>query len=365
MFFFKSRASPHRSPSVHSPHDHSAVGHDDDDDVQEKAASPPPAVASPPRRNPTPPAVESPPQQQAPPAPLPPPMPTTTAAASSAPAGAASRRKRSSAETQRSLQPPAAKRKALNTKIPKTTKLPYEKTDEEVLAASKAEVKAFFEKCKANRKAEQEPPYLMYPRSKLRQVVQKMTDANRAASKQPGSTISDYDRTVLKKIKADKRKVQQKVAQLGEQAQQSVQPLVVANEYGSNANLLAMTIPANVDLDELGNWMEETGLPLEALLGRTDAPIHGGVDDYQSRYIYGRSMCHPEKVRGLGTQIYKLHEYYLRVSSKHKEEELIAVRVRDRHYFRGDDVIWIDFSEVHQLLHMNALDKSLMSCYCL
>ena len=123
-----------------------------------------------------------------------------------------------------------------------------------------------------------------------------MTDANRAASKQPGSTISDYDRTVLKKIKADKRKVQQKVAQLGEQAQQSVQPLVVANEYGSNANLLAMTIPANVDLDELGNWMEETGLPLEALLGRTDAPIHGGVDDYQSRYIYGRSMCHPEKV---------------------------------------------------------------------
>ena len=59
----------------------------------------------------------------------------------------------------------------MNTKIPKTTKLPYEKTDEEVLAASKAEVKAFFEKCKANRKAEQEPPYLMYPRSKLRQVV--------------------------------------------------------------------------------------------------------------------------------------------------------------------------------------------------
>jgi len=149
------------------------------------------------------------------------------------------------------------------------TKLPYEKTDEEVLAASKAEVKAFFETCKAKRKVEQEPSYLMYPRLKLRQVVHNITDVNRAASKQPGSTISDYDRTVLKKIKADKRKVQRKVAQLGEQAQQSVQPLVVANEYGSNVNL-----------DELGNWMEETGLPLEALLERTDAPIHRGVDDY-------------------------------------------------------------------------------------
>ena len=104
---------------------------------------------------------------------------------------------------------------------------------------------------------------------------------------------------VLKKIKADKRKVQQKVAQLGKQARQSVQPLVDANEYGSNVNLMAMAIPANVDLDELSYWMKETGLPLEALLERTDASIHGGVDDYQSRYIYGRSMCHPEKVRGL------------------------------------------------------------------
>jgi len=100
-----------------------------------------------------------------------------------------------------------------------------------VLAAIKVEVKAFFETSKAKRKAEQEPPYLMYPRSKLREVVQNITDANRAASKQLGLTISDYDRIVLKKIKADKRKVQQKVAQLGEQAQQSVQPLVVLNEY--------------------------------------------------------------------------------------------------------------------------------------
>jgi len=92
------------------------------------------------------------------------------------------------------------------------TKLPYEKTDEEDLAASKAEVKAFFKTYKAKRKAEQEPTYLMYPRSKLRQVVPNITDANRAASKQLESTISDYDHIVLKKIKADKRKVQQKVA---------------------------------------------------------------------------------------------------------------------------------------------------------
>jgi hypothetical protein len=63
------------------------------------------------------------------------------------------------------------------------TKLSYEKTDEELNASVKAEVKAFFEKTKADARAKQEKPYLMYPRVKLHQVVQAMQDEKRAASK--------------------------------------------------------------------------------------------------------------------------------------------------------------------------------------
>jgi hypothetical protein len=51
------------------------------------------------------------------------------------------------------------------------TKLPYEKTDKELNASVKAKVKAFFEKTKADARAKQEKPYLMYPRVKLCQVV--------------------------------------------------------------------------------------------------------------------------------------------------------------------------------------------------
>ena len=80
---------------IHSPHDHSAVGHDDEDDfIQDKAASPRLAV-SPPRRTPTPPAAKSPPPQQDPTTP-PPPPPILTPAASSAPIGP-SRNKRPTA----------------------------------------------------------------------------------------------------------------------------------------------------------------------------------------------------------------------------------------------------------------------------
>jgi hypothetical protein len=67
-------------------------------------------------------------------------------------------------------------------------------------------VKAFFEKTKANARAKQEKPYLMYPRVKLRQVVHAMQDEKRAASKKPAPPLSDYERTITKKIKEDKRK---------------------------------------------------------------------------------------------------------------------------------------------------------------
>jgi hypothetical protein len=114
-------------------------------------------------------------------------MPTTAASlASTGP----SRNKRP-VGSQRSVPPPPPKKQVVVTKIPKMTKLPYERTDEELNASVKAEVKAFFEKTKADTRAKQEKPYLMYPHVKLRQVVQAM---------------QDYERTITKKIKEDKRK---------------------------------------------------------------------------------------------------------------------------------------------------------------
>jgi hypothetical protein len=127
-----------------------------------------------------------------------------TMAASSALAGP-SRNKRP-AGSQRSVPPPPPKKQVVVTKIPKMTKLPYEKTDEERNALVKVEVKAFFEKTKADARAKQEKPYLMYPRVKLRQVVQATQDEKRATSKKLVPPLSDYEHTITKKIKEDKRK---------------------------------------------------------------------------------------------------------------------------------------------------------------
>jgi hypothetical protein len=120
------------------------------------------------------------------------------------------------------VPPPPLKKQVVVMKISKITKLPYEKTDEELNASVKTEVKAFFEKTKVDARAKQEKPYLMYPCIKLRQVVQAMQDEKRAASKKPAPPLSDYERTITKKIKEDKRKqkaAEKDVAQLDQQAQ--------------------------------------------------------------------------------------------------------------------------------------------------
>jgi hypothetical protein len=55
------------------------------------------------------------------------------------------------------------------------TKLSYKKIDEELNASVKTEVKAFFEKTKADARAKQEKPYLMYPRVKQLRHYQTMS----------------------------------------------------------------------------------------------------------------------------------------------------------------------------------------------
>ena len=124
-----------------------------------------------------------------------------------------------------------------------------------------------------------------------------------------------------------------------------------------------MTIPDDVNVDELAQWMGATGLSIEQLMGREAVKEAEVVDEWRRQYRYGRSLCNPTNVKQLHTQMYKLHEYYMSFCRQHEFEQYIGVQVRDRHYFHRDDVTWVQFSEIHQLLFMDALDKSLTSCY--
>jgi hypothetical protein len=93
-------------------------------------------------------------------------------------------------------------------------------------------------------------------------------------------------------------------------------------------------------------FYEDTGLNLAEVL--VEGPSAPEVDPYK-KLVPGQSLYNPEKLGELGTQVYLL----------------IFVGIRKHHYFRAKDIIYVEFSELHKLCHLDSLDKSLISCYCL
>jgi hypothetical protein len=107
--------------------------------------------------------------------------------------------------------------------------------------------------------------------------------------------------------------------------------------------------------------MDTTGLTPQQLIGGGSIPT-ATFDIYQT-YVYGRSLINSKSWPSLGTQMFLLNKWYLNVCAK--EEAWLLARVRPEHYFNGYDIVHIEFNELHQLLNRQALDKSLLSCWCL
>jgi hypothetical protein len=182
--------------------------------------------------------------------------------------------------------------------------------------------------------------------------VEQKRDSLKTAAKQ---SILDYDRSLNKSYEAaqKKKRAGKGVAQLGQQSQQSI-PLVVPNEYGSNLNLLE-----EVGGYEVFLWFyQDTGLDLAQVL--VEGPSAPEVDPYK-KFELGQILYNPEKLGELGTQMYLLNGWYM--SASKGGQIYLHVRIRNHHYFRGNDIIYVEFSELRQLCHLDSLDKSLISCY--
>ena len=122
----------------------------------------------------------------------------------------------------------------------------------------------------------------------------------RESRKPSKSTLTDYDRTLTKSIEAaqKKKRAGKGVAQLGQQAHQSVPPLVVGNEYGSNLGLMHQTnIHPDVDLDHLGEFIEETGLDLYQMFGDGNIESAAEVDIWKKKICTRLESIQPSSLR--------------------------------------------------------------------
>ena len=103
-------------------------------------------------------------------------------------------------------------------------------------------------------------------------------------------------------------------------------------------------------------------------MGVTVAELLGSQDDKLPKadvvptYVPGKPLVSKEKLEQLPTQMRKLHDWYMEEAKKGRI--MIVAKVPHEYYFREDEV-HVDFSKLFQLYNFDALDKTLMSCYCL
>jgi len=225
-------------------------------------------------------------------------------------------------------------------RVPKVPpKRPYDYTLEENAAKVQEKSKNFLENLKRKKteqSAEQPPldPKVLKMLKNLHQPEPRLA--------------SDYDRTILKSDAA-KRPKGKSVPQLGEQMN-SCPPLQVFPNVQYDPEIIAL----------YKEEAEAVGMSVAQYLSRCDFPT---AEVVAYKYRYGSPLVRPEEIPNLPTRMRKLHKWYLEASQR--GQNWIVIGINDEHYFRGTDDINIEFAELFQLYNHDALDKSMISAYCL
>ena len=87
------------------------------------------------------------------------------------------------------------------------------------------------------------------------------------------------------------------------------------------------------------------------------------VTKVEHKYVHGKPLVKPGHPP-LTTMMYKLHEWYMK-TYRESGRDTIYVAVKPEHEFIGLPVMPIEFVELFQLYNQLALDKQLMTSYCL
>ena len=86
-------------------------------------------------------------------------------------------------------------------------------------------------------------------------------------------------------------------------------------------------------------------------------------EEIKRKYARGQPLVELEEVNKLPTRMYELHQWYMDIT-KISNGESLMVNVKKDHYFH-EKVVSVEYSELFQLFNQDALDKSIVSCYCL
>ena len=86
-------------------------------------------------------------------------------------------------------------------------------------------------------------------------------------------------------------------------------------------------------------------------------------EEIKRKFVRDQPLVEPEKVKNLPTRMYELHDWYMKITKSTNRESLM-VKVMEEHYFH-ETALSVEYTEQFQLFNQDALDKSIVSCYCL
>ena len=234
-------------------------------------------------------------------------------------------------------------------------KRPYDCTPEETEQIANAEYQEWW----TNRgKKPQEPKFPNTPEEKA--AAFKML---KNLENPPPRLSGDYDRSILKAVRRKKLKSTatsgRSVPQLGEQKKQSIPPLIV---QGSNTQVAGSSRGAHDDVDPefvvmYGEAAAARGMTIAQYLDQLE------VQELAYKYQYGRPLVKPELVKELPTKMQRVHKWYMEATKK--SANWINIGIKNEYFGNGDGMLMIEFVELFQLFNQDAIDKAILSVYCL
>ena len=99
---------------------------------------------------------------------------------------------------------------------------------------------------------------------------------------------------------------------------------------------------------------------LQDYLPDNQLPDFMEVDEH--RYEYGKPLVKDEK--SLTTMMRRFHDCYME-TCKESGKDTLTLRVKEEHDLVGIDLVSVPFEEFFQFFNQMALDKIIVTCYCL
>ena len=116
-----------------------------------------------------------------------------------------------------------------------------------------------------------------------------------------------------------------------------------------------------LDIEAARKLAAEMNCSVERLLGPQDNALPFG--DIAPTFVRGAPLVSKERLDEMPTHMRNLHKCYLDLCTRKPDERWIRASIHEEYYFRRED-LHIEICELWQLFNLDALDKSLMSCYC-